>query len=195
VLRLVSLLLLLAALGSFVLGMVRISFSPTFIAALQQFPRLGPLPAACVNGGIATYSGLSLVAGGAPAVNAGCLSQIQNPGQANLGIQPLALLAALAIVGAAAVSARGLRWHRLATGALSVVAVALLLVNTLRLVDVFAGHFDKGTAALASGPDLGLWVVGGLLLLAAIAQVCSAGLGWARLALAPLDDGAPPAHR
>src|ERR1039458_6908374 len=64
-LRVVSLLLLLSALGSLVLSMVRISFSPVFIAELQRFPGLGTLPAACVNGGIASYSGLSLATGGA----------------------------------------------------------------------------------------------------------------------------------
>jgi hypothetical protein len=194
VLRLVSLLLLVAAIGSFGLSMVRISFSPAFIAGLQQLPRPVTLPAACVNGGIAAYSGLSLAAGGAPTVNAGCLRQIQDPGQANLGIQPLALLAALAILGAAAVTAWGPPGHRRATGVLSVVSAALLVVNTLRLVDVFAGHFGQGTAAITSGPDLGLWVVGGLLLLAVLAQVGSAGLGWARQALAPLEDGAPAPH-
>ena len=65
-LRLVTLLLLLAAAGLFAVSMVRISFSPAFIAELQQLPGLGTLPAACVDGGIAAYSGLTLATGGDP---------------------------------------------------------------------------------------------------------------------------------
>jgi hypothetical protein len=187
-LRLVSLLLLLAVIGSFGLGMVRISFSPAFITELQQLPGLGALPSACVSGGLATYSGLSLVAGGTPAVNAACLSKIQDTGQANLGIQPLALLAVLAVLGAAAVTIRASRGHRLVCAVLSVVAGALLVVNASRLAQVFASHFGRGAAAITSGPDLGLWVVTGLLLLVVLAQLGSAGLGWARRALAPIEE-------
>src|ERR1039458_10250002 len=142
-LRLVSLLLLLSALGSLVLDMVRISFSPVFIAELKRLPGLGTLPAACVNGGIASYSGLSLATGGAPSVNAACLTRIQDAAQASLGVQPLVLVAVLAILGAAAVT---------------------------------------------SGPDAGLWVVGGLLLLSVLAQLAVSGLVWARGALAPLEE-------
>jgi len=191
-LRLVTLLLLLAAAGCFGVSMVRISFSPTFIAALQQLPGLGALPAACVNGGIAAYSGLSLTIGGDPTVNAACLSHIQSAGQANLGVQPLALLAGLAILGAMGLIVWGPRGDRLVSGALSLVAGILLVLNTLHLGQVFAGHFGRGASAIASGPDPGLWVALGLLVLVPLVQLGAAGVGWARLALAPIEDGEPP---
>jgi hypothetical protein len=193
-LRAVSLVLLVAALGSFGLGMVRISFSPALISELQQLS-LGPLPAACVNGGIAAYSGLALAAGGAPSVNGSCLTQIHDTGQANLGVQPLALLALLVIVAAAALTAWGPRFQRLLTGGLCVPALALLGVTALDLDQVFAHHFHQGSSAISSGPDLGLWIVAALLLLVILAQLGSAGLEWARLALAPLDDGGRPPSR
>jgi len=194
-LRLASLLLLLAALGSFGFAMVRISFSPTLIAELQQIPSLGRLPSACVSGGIATYSGLALAAGGSPSVNAACLTRIQDAGQANLGSQPLALLALLVIAAAVAVTAWSPRGQRLATGGSGVLACGLLVVNTLNLAHVFAGHFHQGASAIVSEPDLGLWVVAGLLLLVVLAQLGSAGLDWARRALAPLEEIAETGHR
>jgi hypothetical protein len=175
--------------------MVRISFSPALIAELQQLPSLGSLPAACVSGGIASYSGLALAAGGAPSVNAACLTQIQDAGQANLGVQPLALLAALAIVAAIALSAWGPRGQRSGTGGLCLAGGGLLVVNTLNLAQVFARHFGRGAAAIASGPDLGLWVVAGLLLLVVLAQIGSVGLDWAKLALAPIEGGDDAGHR
>jgi hypothetical protein len=194
-LRLLSLLLLLAALGSFGFSMVRISFSPALIAELQQLPSLGSLPAACVNGGIAAYSGLALAAGGSPHVNAACLTHVRDAGQANLGIQPLALIALLFVVAAAAVTVWGPRGQRLATSLLGVAAMGLLVANTLNLAHVFAGHFGQGASAIASGPDLGLWVVASLLLVVVVAQIGSAGLGWARQALAPLEEVGETRHR
>jgi hypothetical protein len=194
-LRPATLILLLVVLGGFGLGMVRISFSPAFIAELQQVPALGPLPAACVSGGIAAYSGVALAAGGAPVANTACLSQIQNTAQANLGIQPLAVLAVLAILAAAAVAAAAPRWDRSLCSLLSLAAGALLVVNAVRLAGVFAAHFGHGATAITSGPDLGLWVVTGLLLLVVLAQLGSAGLDWARRALAPLEDGDPAGPR
>ena len=190
-LRLVTLLLLLAAAGCFGVSMVRISFSPTFIAELQQLPGLGALPAACVNGGIAAYSGLTLVIGGDPTVNAACLSNIQSAGQANLGVQPLALLAALGIAGALALIVWGRRGHRLLSGALSLAAAVLLALNAPHLGQVFAAHFGRGASAITSGPDLGLWVVLGLLVLVPLVQLGAAGVGWALLALAPIEEGTP----
>jgi hypothetical protein len=187
-LRLASLLLLLSALGSLVLGMVRISFSPVFIAELQRFPGLGTLPAACVNGGIASYSGLSLATGGAPAVNAACLTRIQDAAQASLGVQPLVLVAVLAILGALGVTVWGMRRHRLASGVLSTCAAVLLAVDAPNLAGVFAGHFGHGASAVTSGPDTGLWVVDGLLLLSVLVQLAVAGSSWARGALAPLEE-------
>jgi hypothetical protein len=187
-LRLGSLLLLLSALGSLVLGMVRISFSPVFIAELQRLPGLGTLPAACVNGGIASYSGLSLATGGAPSVNAACLTRIQDAAQASLGVQPLVLVAVLAILGAVGITVWGPRWHRLTSGVLSSCAAVLLAVDVPNLAQAFAGHFGHGAAAVTSGPDAGLWVVGGLLLLSVLAQVAVSGLVWARGALAPLEE-------
>ena len=106
-LRLASLLLLFFALGSLFLGMVRISFSPVFIAELQRLPGLGTLPAACVDGGIASYSGLSLATGAAPSVNAACLTHIQDAAQASLGVQPMVLVAVLAILGAVGITLWG----------------------------------------------------------------------------------------
>jgi hypothetical protein len=187
-LRAVSLLLLLAALGSMVLGVVRISFSPVFIAELQRLPGLGSLPAACVSGGIASYSGVALATGGAPSVNAACLTRIQDAAQAGLGVQPLILVAILAILGAVGITVWGPRWHRLASGALSIGAALLLLVDAPNLAQAFAGHFGQGALAVSSGPDTGLWVVDALLLLTVLAQLAAAGLAWARRALAPLDE-------
>src|ERR1035441_9690832 len=96
-------------------------------------------PAACVGGGIASYSGLSLAAGGSPTVNAACLSRIQDAAQANLGVQPLVLVAVLATLGAVGVNVWGLRWHRLTSGALSACAAVLLILNAPSLAQVFAG--------------------------------------------------------
>jgi hypothetical protein len=193
-LRVVSLLLLLSALGSLVIGMVRISFSSVFITELERFPGLGTLPPACVNGGIASYSGLSLATGGAPSVNAACLTRIQDAAQASLGVQPLVLVAVLAILGAVGITVWGPRWHPLTSGVLSVCAAVLLVVNAPSLAQVFAGHFGHGASAVTSGPDAGLWVVDGLLLLVVLAQLASAGLAWARRALAPLDEIAEKGH-
>ena len=194
-LRLVSLLLLLSALGSLVLDMVRISFSPVFIAELKRLPGLGTLPAACVNGGIASYSGLSLATGGAPSVNAACLTRIQDAAQASLGVQPLVLVAVLAILGAVGVTLWGPRWHRLTSGVLSVCAAVLLVVNAPNLAQAFATHFGHGASAVTSGPDAGLWVVDGLLLLVVVVQLASAGIAWARRALAPFEEIAEKGHR
>ena len=180
--------LLAAALGSFGLSMVRISLSPAFVAGLQQVPGLGALPAACVNGGLAAYSGLALAVGGTPTVNTACLSRIQDAGDANLGAQPLVLLAVLAILGAAAAAGWGVRGQRVATGTLSTLAIALLVVSTPGLAGTFAGHFGHPATTITSGPETGLWVVTGLLLLVELAQLGSTGVGWARLALAPLED-------
>jgi hypothetical protein len=193
-LRVVSLLLLLSALGSLGIGMVRISFSSVFITELERFPGLGTLPPACVNGGIASYSGLSLATGGAPSVNAACLTRIQDAAQASLGVQPLVLVAVLAILGAVGITVWGPRWHPLTSGVLSVCAAVLLVVNAPSLAQVFAGHFGHGASAVTSGPDAGLWVVDGLLLLVVLAQLASAGLAWARRALAPLDEIAEKGH-
>jgi hypothetical protein len=194
-LRAISLLLLLAALGSLVVSMVRISFSPLLISELQRFPGLGTLPAACVKGGIASYSGLSLAVGGAPTVNAACLTRIQDAAQASLGVQPLVLVAVLAILGAVGITVWGPRWHRLTSGVLSVCAALLLVVNAPSLAQVFAGHFGHGASAVTSGPDTGLWVVDGLLVLVVLAQLVAAGFAWARQALAPLEEIAETRHR
>jgi len=168
--------------------MVRISFSPLLLSELQRFPGLGTLPAACVNGGIASYSGLSLAAGGAPTVDTACLSRIQDAAQANLGVQPLVLVAVLAILGAVGITVWGPRWHRLTSGVLSICAALLLLVDAPNLAQAFAGHFGHGASAVTSGPDAGLWVVDGLLVVVVLAQLASAGVAWARRALAPLDE-------
>jgi hypothetical protein len=194
-LRLISLPLLLAALACLYLSMVRISFSPLLLSELQRFPGLGTLPPACVSGGIASYTGLSLAAGGAPTVNTACLSRIQDAAQADLGVQPLVLVAVLVILGAVAVTVWGPPWHRLTSALLGAGAALLLLVNAPLLAQVFAGHFGHGASAVTSGPDPGLWVVDGLLLLVVLAQLASAGVAWARRALAPLDDTTEAGHR
>ena len=187
-LRVVSLLLLLSALGSLLIGMVRISFSSVFITELQRLPGLATLPPACVNGGIASYSGLSLATGGAPSVNAACLTRIQDAAQAGLGVQPLVLVAVLAVLGAVGITVWGPRWHHLTSGVLSVCAAVLLVVNAPNLAQAFAAHFGHGASAVTSGPDAGLWVVDGLLLLVVVVQLASAGIAWARRALAPFDE-------
>ena len=77
---------------------------------------------------------------------------------------------------------------------LSLVAGTLLELNALHLGQVFAGHFGRGASAIVSGADPGLWVALGLLVLVPLVQLSAAGVGWARLALAPIEDGAPPAR-
>lgn len=190
-LRVLSLILLLAALVSLGLSMARITFSPGLLAELNALPGLGSLPQACVTGGIAAYSGLTLVWGGAPAVNAACLSQVQDSGQANLGIQPPALAAALLILGAVLITVRAPRRHGLMTAGLCLVAAVLLLVDALRLGGVFASHFGRGGSAVVSEPDLGLWVVDGLLLVVASAPLAAAAAGWVERALAPAEELEP----
>ncbi len=187
--------LLLASLGTLPLRMVRISFSPLFISELQRFPGLGTLPGACVTGGIASYSGVALALGGAPAVNAACLTRIQDVAQADLGMQPLVLVAVLAIVVALGITLWGPRWHRPASGALSLCAAVLLIVDAPDLAGVFARHFGHGASAVTSGPDTGLWVVEVPLLLVVLAQLSVAGFSWARSALAPLEEIPGTGHR
>ena len=85
----------------------------------------------------------------------------------------------------------GPRGHRLPSGVLSLVAGTLLVLNALQLGQVFAGHFGRGASAIISGADLGLWVVLGLLVLVPLVQLVAAGVGWVRLALAPIEEGAP----
>jgi len=165
------------------------------LRALQRLPGLGTLPAACVYGGIASYSGLSLATGAAPSVNAACLTRIQDAAQAGLGVQPLVLVAVLAILGAVGVTLWGPRWHRLTSGVLSVCAAVLLAVDAPNLAQAFAGHFGHGTSAVTSGPDTGLWVVDGLLLMVVLAQLAVSGFIWARGALAPLEEVAETGRR
>ena len=190
-LRIVSLILLLGALAGLGLGMARITFSPSLLAELNQIPGLGSLPRACVTGGIAAYSGLTLVWGGPPAVNTACLSRVQDAAQANLGIQPLALVGALLILAAVLITIWAPPRHRPVTALLSLVAAVLLLVEAARLGGVFARHFGGAGTAVVSEPDLGLWVVDGLLLAAALAPLIVAAAGWAERALAPVEDLEP----
>jgi hypothetical protein len=97
-------------------------------------------------------------------------------------------VAVLAILGAVGITVWGPRWHRLTSGVLSICAALLLLVDAPNLAQVFAGHFGHGASAVTSGPDAGLWVVDGLLVVVVLAQLASAGVAWARRALAPLEE-------
>ncbi len=54
--------------------MVTITFNPVLVADLQAIGQ--GLPAACVSGGIATYSGVSLALGTAPSVDTACLTRL-----------------------------------------------------------------------------------------------------------------------
>ena len=63
------------------------------------------------------------------------------------------------------------------------------------LDQAFASHFGHGGSAVTSGPDTGLWVVDGLLVLIVLAQLTVSGFVWARGALAPLDEPAATRHR
>ena len=67
----------------------------------------------------------------------------------------------------------------------------MLVVNAPNLAQAFAAHFGHGASAVTSGPDAGLWVVDGLLLLSVLAQLAVSGLVWARGALAPLEEPHP----
>jgi hypothetical protein len=188
VLRLASAVLLLAALGFFTLSMVRIGFDPGLMKQLQQIPGAGGLPAGCVSGGIAGYSGWVLALGGSPLVNHGCLSDVQNAAGGDVGWQPLVVVAALSVLGAAVVSALGRRWFRGITISLCVLAAALLLVNSLRMAGVLEAHFGVPAGLVVSGPDPGLWVVGGLLVAVTLANLGAPVPELVRQALAPIEE-------
>jgi lysylphosphatidylglycerol synthetase-like protein (DUF2156 family) len=173
ILRIASVLLLLTAVGVFAVSMVRIGFDQGLMKQLQHLPGSGGLPSACVSGGIANYSGLVLALGGAPAVNHGCLGDVQNAGGGNVGWQPLVVVAALLILGAAVVSAWGRRWYRGITVSLCLLAAAVLLVNSLRMAGVLQAHFGIPSGLVASGPDLGFWVIDGLLVVVALANLAA----------------------
>lgn len=188
ILRLASVLLLLAAIGAYAVSMVRIGFDPGLMKELQQTPGSGALPSACVNGGIASYSGLVLALGGAPGVNHGCLGDVQNAAGGSVGWQPLVIVAALFILGAAAVSAVGRRWFRGVTISLCVLAAAVLLTNSLRMAGVLQVHFGIPGGLVASSPDLGFWVVTGLLLVVVLANLAAPVPELVRQALAPIEE-------
>jgi hypothetical protein len=194
-LRLLSGLLLLGALAGFALGMVTIAFSPLLVSELQQLPG-GGLPDACVNGGIATYTGLALVLGVAPSVDTGCLSHLGgDAGAAAVGIQPLAAVAAVLVVGALAATVWGWRWWRPVSLVLTLLAVALLLGDFLGFAGVFEARFGVGADAVAGEPAPGLWVVAGLLVAACLAHAGAATVGWARRALEPIETPRPRMDR
>ncbi|MGD0832854.1 MAG: hypothetical protein ABSA40_00325 [Candidatus Dormibacteria bacterium] len=191
-LRAASVLLLLAALGAFSVNMVRIGFDPGLIKDLQQIPGSDGLPAGCVNGGIASYSGVVLALGGSPSVNRTCLTDVVNTAGGDVGWQPLAVLAALAILGAAAASAWGRRWYKGMTTGLCLVAAALLFVNSMRMAGVLEAHFGIPGGLVVSAPDPGFWWVGALLVVVALANLAAPVPELVRQALAPIEDPFEP---
>jgi hypothetical protein len=193
VLRAASVLLLIAALGAFGVSMVRIGFDPALIKELQQLPGSGGLPAGCVNGGIAGYTGIVLALGGAPSVNHGCLTDVVNAAGGDVGWQPLVVLAAIAILGAAAASAWGRRWYRGMTTGFCLLAAALLFFNSMRMAGVLEAHFGIPGGLVSSAPDPGFWWVGALLVVVALANLAAPVPELVRQALAPIEDPFEPA--
>lgn len=195
-LRLAAAVPLLGAVAASALGTVTITFSSTLVGELQLLPGQG-LPAPCIQHGIATYSGASLVAGTSPVVNTACLRHLAaSSGQAAVGAQPLMVVAALLVASALAALAWRWRGWRVVAAAAPLAAALLVLLEWALFAGIFEGHFRPrvSAGAVAAVPATGLWTACGLLLLAALVSPLAGAAGWARRALAPLE--APrSAHR
>ncbi len=184
--RLLSAILLILALLGFELGMVTITFNPVLVADLQQIGQ--GLPAACLSGGIATYSGISLALGTAPSVDTACLTRLQgDAGAAGAGIQPLVVAALVIVLVALVANLWSWRWSRALGLGLPILAALLLLIEALQFAGVFQALFHLGADAVAGEPSGGLWVVEGLLVAACLPGSALLVVGWARRALAPLE--------
>ncbi len=183
--RVASIVLLLGALGSFFLGVVTIIFNPTLVADLQAIHQ--PLPAVCVSDGIATYSGIALLAGTAPGVDTACLRRIQDVGGAQVGIEPLIVAAALLIAAIIVVNIGGWPGRRLLSDVGPLAAIALMVAGVLLFPAAFEARFAIGSGAVAGQPAAGLWVVCALLLAVPVLDAVLAGVRWTQRALAPLE--------
>jgi hypothetical protein len=89
----------------------------------------------------------------------------------SFGPQPLAIAAAAVILLALVVNILGLWGRRTLTATSCLVAVALLTISTLGLSATFdaqLGPGDYSPISSQSGPDIGFWVVTGLLLARAL---------------------------
>jgi hypothetical protein len=193
-LRVASIVLLLGSLGSFALGMVTITFSPLLVGGLQALHQ--PLPAVCVSDGIATYSGVSLLAGTAPSVDTACLHHIQDFGGAQVGFEPPVAAAALIVVAIIVVNVRGGRGRRLLSLVGPLAAAALLVAGVLAFPGAFESRFRISPAAVAGQPAVGLWLACALLLAVPVLDAVLAGLRAAQRSLAPLEGAGgrgPPA--
>jgi hypothetical protein len=191
--RVASVILLLAALGAFALGMVTITFSSTLAGDLQALHQ--PLPAVCVRDGIATYSGIALLAGTAPSVDTACLPRISDVGGAQVGIDPSIVAAAAIVVVIIVMNIGGWRGRGLMSVLGPLAAIALAVAGVLVFPAAFENRFAINSQAVSGRPAVGIWVVCALLLAVPLLAAVVAGLRWARRSLAPLEERASPADR
>jgi hypothetical protein len=184
---LASAVLLLAALGALALGMLTVTFNPVLVTELEQMGQR--LPAACLDGGIATYSGAALAFGTAPGVDTACLAHLERgAGDAAAGVQLPVLAAALLMAGGVAAALGGWRWSGAAGLVLAAAAAAVLGAEALGFSGAFESRFLGGADAVAVQPAIGLWVVLALLGCACLAAAGPATARWVRRALAPLEE-------
>lgn len=165
--------------------MMTISFSPTLVADLQALHQ--PLPPVCVSDGIATYSGIALLAGTGPAVDTACLHNIQDLGAARVGAQPLIAAAAALVIATIVVNIGGWRGRRLVGDAAPLAALALVAGGALLFPGAFESRFDVSSSAVAGRPATGLWLVCALLLAVPVLDLVLAGAHWAQRSLTPLE--------
>jgi hypothetical protein len=184
--RIAAAVLLLAALASFGMGMVTITFDQSLISELQQVNH--PLPAACLQGGIATYSGMTMTVDAPPSIDTGCFPFLgAAASDARVGVQPLAVAGALAVLAALAANLWWRRGALIAASLLPLLAAALLLVNAWLFPSAFRSRFHLQAATVVGVPATGLLVALGLLVAAPLVHAVAAGAGWAARALAPIE--------
>lgn len=187
--RLLSGGLLILALGCFVLTLVRITIDQAAVEQLQQLlPNAGKLPRSCIDDGVVSYTGISVMRGGSPSINNACLPGVKDPSEATLGAQPLVLLAVALLLIGIAIAARGWRWHRAVLVAICLVAIGLLVVDNLRFYTIFAARFPGadqggGPSLLDSQAGPGLWALLGLLAGVIVLNAAYAGILFSRRAL------------
>jgi len=192
--RIASGVLLLGAVACGVVGMTTIGFSQSLISVLQLLPGQR-LPDACVSGGIATYSGISLALSTAPSVNTECLQRLHDGGGAAVGVQPLVLVAFLLIVVGVLVNVWNPPSRRTATMAASLLSAALLVVDQLRFGAVFETRFGLRAGSVAASPASGFWLALALVVLACLANLVPDVNSWVSRALAPLEEPEGPPRR
>jgi hypothetical protein len=173
-LRVTSSVLLLGALAGFALSMVQLFLyfgSGTVIANNPLLLNFGS------GTGIANYAFPDCAVGGWALLLGGAYPTPGTTCYPNLGPQPLAIAAAAIILLLLLVNILGLWGRRTITAAACLVAVALLAISTLGLSAAFGTQPDLGPIFSQSGPDIGFWVVAGLLL--AVALINSPPGRWA----------------